>query len=69
MARVLEDRPLGWVPGGPPGSWRATPEAVAALEHDTVFLYVGRFTAVKRVPLLIEAFAAARRRSTAGSPS
>ena len=64
--RVLSDRPLGWVPGSGPGSWRATPEAVAALRDDTVLLYVGRFTAVKRVPLLIEAFAAARRRLGGG---
>ena len=64
--RVLRDRPLGWTPGSGPGSWRASPEAVAALERDTVFLYVGRFTAVKRVPLLIEAFTAARRRLGGG---
>lgn len=64
--RVLGDRPLGWVPGAAPGSWRATPAQIAALQEDTVFLYVGRFTAVKRVPLLIEAFAAARRRLGGG---
>ncbi len=64
--RVLTDRPLGWTPGAGPGSWRATPQAVEALRDDTVFLYVGRFTAVKRVPLLIEAFTAARRRLGGG---
>jgi len=33
------------------------------LERATVFVYVGRFTAVKRLPLLIEAFAQARDRA------
>ncbi len=58
--RVLADLPLGWRPGEPPGSWRAAPAAIDALARDVTFLYVGRFTEVKRVPLLIEAFTRAR---------
>ncbi len=64
--RVLTDRPLGWRPGGAPGSWRAGAAAVDALASDVTFLYVGRFTEVKRVPLLIEAFARARARLRGG---
>ena len=64
--RVLVDRPRGWRPGGAPGSWRATAEDVDALGSDVTFLYVGRFTEVKRVPLLIEAFTRARRRLGGG---
>lgn len=57
---VLLDEPLAWRPGQQPGSWHATPAAVDALARDVTFLYVGRFTEVKRVPLLIEAFSRAR---------
>ncbi len=58
----LVEHPRGWRPGGDPGSVRYEPEQVAALARGPVILAVGRFTAVKRVPLLIEAFAAARPR-------
>ncbi len=61
-SRVLLDRPQGWRPGGPAGGWRATAADVERLATDPVFLYVGRFTAVKRLPLLIEAFTRARAR-------
>ena len=64
--RVLRDRPLGQRRGGAPGSWRARPEAIEALTTDVTFLYVGRFTEVKRVPLLIEAFTTARKRVGGG---
>ena len=64
--RVLLDRPLGCVAGGAPGSWRARPEQVDALTEDVTFLYVGRFTEVKRIALLIEAFTDARRRLGGG---
>jgi glycosyltransferase involved in cell wall biosynthesis len=54
--RQLVESPQGWAPGEEPGSVR--------YEHidldRPVLLYVGRFTAVKRIPLLIEAFAKAR---------
>ena len=64
--RVLTDRPLGWRPRQAPGSWRAPQAAVDALARDVTFLYVGRFTDVKRIPLLIEAFARARARLGGG---
>ncbi|MGN6814940.1 MAG: glycosyltransferase family 4 protein [Solirubrobacterales bacterium] len=57
--RHLLERPCGWRPGGGPGS-------VSYKERDldpltgTVLLAVSRFTAVKRLPLLIEAFAQAQ---------
>jgi glycosyltransferase involved in cell wall biosynthesis len=41
--------------------WRRT---IGVAPRGTVFVYVGRFTAVKRLPVLIEAFAIARRRAT-----
>ena len=63
---LLLDRARGWAPGGEPGSWRAPAAAVDALAGETTFLYVGRFTAVKRVPLLIEAFTRARERLGGG---
>jgi glycosyltransferase involved in cell wall biosynthesis len=62
--RHLVDEPHGWAPGGEPGS-----VAYAAAELDAfgdrrdetpVLLYVGRFTEVKRLPLLIEAYERAR---------
>jgi glycosyltransferase involved in cell wall biosynthesis len=64
--RVLQGRPLGWRPGGEPGSWRAAPATVGELAGNVTFLYVGRFTEVKRVPLLIEAFTRARTRMGGG---
>ena len=42
--------------------WR---RVLGQVPRGTVFAYVGRFTAVKRLPLLIEAFAEAHRRSAA----
>lgn len=58
----LVERPRGWRPGEPPGSVRYGAADVEALVRGPVILGVGRFTAVKRVPLLIEAFASARAR-------
>jgi len=65
--RWLVEEPQGWDEAGGPGS-------VAYGEADldrllgtggatTVLVYVGRFTAAKRVPLLLRAFAAARART------
>jgi glycosyltransferase involved in cell wall biosynthesis len=61
--RWLVEEPLGWDESGEPGS-------VAYSEADlepfrkggTVLLYVGRYTEVKRIPLLIRAHARARKR-------
>jgi len=57
--RHLVERPRGWVPGGSPGSVAYEERDLDALDG-TVLLAVGRFTEVKRLPLLIEAFAAAQ---------
>jgi glycosyltransferase involved in cell wall biosynthesis len=59
--RHLVERPQGWRPGSPPGSVAYREPELAPLEG-TVLLYVGRFTEVKRLSLLIEAFARARPR-------
>jgi glycosyltransferase involved in cell wall biosynthesis len=59
--RHLVERPQGWRPGAPAGSVAYRDEEIKALEG-TVLIYVGRFTEIKRLPLLIEAFAEARQR-------
>jgi glycosyltransferase involved in cell wall biosynthesis len=61
--QALVDAPRGWRPGGEPGSVRYGPEAVARIAAGPVLVYVGRFTEVKRLPMLLEAFAAARART------
>jgi glycosyltransferase involved in cell wall biosynthesis len=62
--RHLVDEPRGWAPGAGAGSVRYGSDDLAAFsdsEGETpVLLYVGRFTEVKRLPLLIEAYARAR---------
>jgi glycosyltransferase involved in cell wall biosynthesis len=58
--RWLVEEPRGWLPGAGPGSARYTDEEIRPLCEGTAIVFVGRFTEVKRVPLLIEAFAAAR---------
>jgi glycosyltransferase involved in cell wall biosynthesis len=57
---VLVDDPQGWLPGEAPGSARYDAEEVAKLARGVVLLYVGRFTAVKRVDRLIGAFGRAQ---------
>jgi len=61
--RHLVDEPRGWRPEGGPGSVRYSEAELTALEGTTL-LYSGRFTEVKRMALLIEAFAQARDRFT-----
>jgi glycosyltransferase involved in cell wall biosynthesis len=62
--RHLVDEPRGWAPGADAGSVRYTEADLAAFADEQgetpVLLYVGRFTEVKRLPLLIEAYARAR---------
>ncbi len=65
--RVLVEAPRGWLPGEAPGSLRYGADAVAPLADSTVLVYVGRFTAVKRLDRLIAAFQKAGRR--AASPA
>jgi glycosyltransferase involved in cell wall biosynthesis len=60
--RVLVEQPQGWLPGEAPGSARYDRADVARLAAGTVLLYVGRFTAVKRLDRLIGAFAIAQNR-------
>ena len=60
--RVLAEQPRGWLPGEPPGSVRYAPEEAERLSAGVVLLYVGRFTAVKRIDHLIAAFARAQER-------
>ncbi len=60
--RVLVDEPRGWRPGEQPGSVRYGERALDALSRGPLILYAGRFTEVKRIPLLLEAFAQARAR-------
>lgn len=57
--RHLVDEPRGWRPGAGPGSVGYREDELSALNGVTL-LYSGRFTEVKRMTLLIEAFAAAR---------
>jgi glycosyltransferase involved in cell wall biosynthesis len=54
--QALVEHPQGWRPGGAPGSVAYTTEQVAALTDAVVLLYVGRFTALKRLDTLLGAF-------------
>lgn len=55
----LVDEPQGWEPGGEVGSVRYSREQIEALSGPTL-IAVGRYSAAKRLPLLIEAFALAQ---------
>jgi glycosyltransferase involved in cell wall biosynthesis len=61
--RALVDEPQGWRPGGQPGSVTYEPEQVSVLDEAVVLVAVGRYTAVKRLGLLIDAFAQAEQRA------
>jgi glycosyltransferase involved in cell wall biosynthesis len=61
---VLVEEPQGWLPGESPGSARYREPDVERLAAGSVLVYVGRFTAVKRLERLIRAFARARQRLT-----
>jgi glycosyltransferase involved in cell wall biosynthesis len=58
--RVLVDEPRGWRPGMAPGSVRYDERMVDVMARGPVIAYVGRFTEVKRLQLLLEAYSAAR---------
>jgi glycosyltransferase involved in cell wall biosynthesis len=58
--RHLVEAPKGWRPGEDEGSLRYSQDEIAALAQGPVLLSVGRFTEVKRLPLLIRAFARAQ---------
>jgi glycosyltransferase involved in cell wall biosynthesis len=61
----LVANPRGWRPGEGEGSVRYTEAEIAPLAEGPVLLAVGRFTEVKRVGLLVRAFARAQREATA----
>lgn len=58
--RVLVERPEGWLPGHPPGSASYDDHDIMPLIDGVTLVYVGRFTAVKRLDRLITAFGRAR---------
>ena len=62
---ALVEAPRGWRPDQQAGSVRYRAEDLSPIVDGVVVLTVGRFTAVKRLPLLIEAFAQARDRARA----
>jgi glycosyltransferase involved in cell wall biosynthesis len=64
---VLVEHPRGSGPGQAAGSVSYQEDDLEPLIDGIVVVYVGRFTAVKQLPLLIEAFAAANERTSAPS--
>jgi glycosyltransferase involved in cell wall biosynthesis len=66
----LVDEPRGWDEDGEPGSVRYPAGEVteAFADGNPVLLYVGRYTEVKRIPLLIRAHARARERFDRRAP-
>jgi glycosyltransferase involved in cell wall biosynthesis len=62
---ALVEAPRGWFAGQHAGSVSYQAEDLGPLVDGVVVLTVSRFTAVKRLPLLIEAFAQARDRARA----
>ena len=63
LHRLLVDDPRGWDESGVVGSVRYTPQDLAAFADpdQPVLIFVGRFTHQKRLPLLLRAYARARR--------
>jgi glycosyltransferase involved in cell wall biosynthesis len=67
--RTLVDAPRGWVSGGDAGSVAYDERDLEAfVVPNPVLVHVGRFAAVKRLDLLIEAYALARRRFATRAP-
>ena len=66
--QLLVERPRGWCPGGEPGSVAYAPQRLSPFAQAPVLLYVGRFTAIKRLGLLITAYARARAAFTVPAP-
>jgi glycosyltransferase involved in cell wall biosynthesis len=60
--RWLVDDPHGWDEQGKPGSVRYRDDELSVFASEPVLLYLGRFTAVKRLPLLIQAHQQAQAR-------
>ena len=67
--RWLVEEPRGWDKSGRPGSVAYEEQDLAPFQTGApVLLYVGRFTAVKRLPLLIAAHARANERLSTPAP-
>jgi glycosyltransferase involved in cell wall biosynthesis len=67
--RWLVEEPRGWEPGGEPGSVSYSEEQLEPFRAGgPVMLYVGRYTEVKRIPLLIRAHTRARERFDKPAP-
>ncbi|HET8851286.1 MAG TPA: glycosyltransferase family 4 protein, partial [Ktedonobacteraceae bacterium] len=62
---LLVEYPQGWRPGDIPGSVAYTADQVHALATATVLLYVGRFTALKRLDVLLRVYVRASSAFTA----
>ena len=60
--RWLVDEPRGWDTSGRPGSVGYAEDQLGPFAQGRVLLYVGRYTEVKRIPLLVRAHARARHR-------
>jgi glycosyltransferase involved in cell wall biosynthesis len=58
----LVDEPRGWEPGADAGSVSYGEDDLEAFRDGPVLLYVGRYTEVKRIPLMIRAYARAQER-------
>lgn len=59
---VLVEDPKGWEPGGEEGTIRYEPADAEHVARGSVVLYVGRFTEVKRLDVLIAAWSEAEER-------
>jgi glycosyltransferase involved in cell wall biosynthesis len=64
----LVEEPRGWRPGEEPGSIAYDVSDLDAFREGPVLLYVGRYTEVKRISLLIRAYAKARERFDTRAP-
>jgi glycosyltransferase involved in cell wall biosynthesis len=60
--KQLSEEPRGWLPGEEPGSLSYPPQVAESLADRCVLVCVGRFTDVKRMGLLVRAYAKARER-------
>jgi glycosyltransferase involved in cell wall biosynthesis len=66
--RWLVEEPLGWDESGEPGSVRYGESDLEPFAKAPVLVYSGRYTEVKRIPLLIRAYARARERFSRPAP-
>ena len=64
----LVDEPRGWRPGEEPGAIRYAEAELDPFRDGPVLIYVGRYTEVKRIPLLIRAHAKAQDRFDKRAP-